>query len=331
MAFDEDGQGDNLERRTQICRRAYDILDRAGRLPGRGHHLRPEHLRRRHGHRGARELRRWTSSRPPAGSSRTCPARWSPAASRTSRSPSAATTPCARPSTRSSSTTRSRPAWTWRSSTPASSRSTSEVPRAAARAHRGRDPQPPSRTAPSACWRSPATSPATARSRRWPPRSGGRCRSASGSPTRWSRASTSSSRTTPRSCAPLISDRGGRPIEVIEGPLMDGMNVVGDLFGAGKMFLPQVVKSARVMKKAVAYLIPFIEAEKQPGDAERSNGKVVMATVEGRRPRHRQEHRRRRPAVQQLRRRRPRRHGARAEDPGRRQGRRAPTSSASPG
>ncbi|RBY90165.1 methionine synthase [Blastococcus sp. TBT05-19] len=78
-----------------------------------------------------------------------------------------------------------------------------------------------------------------------------------------------------------ISARGGRPIEVIEGPLMDGMNVVGDLFGAGKMFLPQVVKSARVMKKAVAYLIPFIEAEKKPGDAERSNGKVVMATVKG--------------------------------------------------
>jgi 5-methyltetrahydrofolate--homocysteine methyltransferase len=79
----------------------------------------------------------------------------------------------------------------------------------------------------------------------------------------------------------LISERGGRPIEVIEGPLMDGMNVVGDLFGEGKMFLPQVVKSARVMKKAVAYLIPFIEAEKQPGDAERSNGKVIMATVKG--------------------------------------------------
>ncbi|MGY1633273.1 methionine synthase [Geodermatophilus sp. SYSU D01186] len=78
-----------------------------------------------------------------------------------------------------------------------------------------------------------------------------------------------------------ISARGGLPIEVIEGPLMAGMNVVGDLFGAGKMFLPQVVKSARVMKKAVAYLIPFIEAEKRPGDVERSNGKVVMATVKG--------------------------------------------------
>ncbi len=78
-----------------------------------------------------------------------------------------------------------------------------------------------------------------------------------------------------------ISARGGRPIEVIEGPLMAGMNVVGDLFGVGKMFLPQVVKSARVMKKAVAYLIPFIEAEKKPGDAEISNGKIVMATVKG--------------------------------------------------
>ncbi len=78
-----------------------------------------------------------------------------------------------------------------------------------------------------------------------------------------------------------IFTAGGRPIEVIEGPLMDGMNVVGDLFGAGKMFLPQVVKSARVMKKAVAHLLPYIEAEKQPGDAESKNGTIVMATVKG--------------------------------------------------
>ncbi|MGV0625343.1 methionine synthase [Mycolicibacter minnesotensis] len=78
-----------------------------------------------------------------------------------------------------------------------------------------------------------------------------------------------------------IAAAGGRPIEVIEGPLMDGMNVVGDLFGAGKMFLPQVVKSARVMKKAVAYLLPYIEAEKQPGEADNSNGTIVMATVKG--------------------------------------------------
>ncbi len=73
-----------------------------------------------------------------------------------------------------------------------------------------------------------------------------------------------------------------RPIHVIEGPLMDGMNVVGDLFGSGKMFLPQVVKSARVMKKAVAHLIPFIEREKDElGLTGKSNGKIVMATVKG--------------------------------------------------
>ncbi len=70
-----------------------------------------------------------------------------------------------------------------------------------------------------------------------------------------------------------------RPIEVIEGPLMDGMNVVGDLFGEGKMFLPQVVKSARVMKQAVAHLVPFIEEEK--GESARSNGKILLATVKG--------------------------------------------------
>jgi 5-methyltetrahydrofolate--homocysteine methyltransferase len=76
-----------------------------------------------------------------------------------------------------------------------------------------------------------------------------------------------------------IFTAGGRPIEVIEGPLMDGMNTVGDLFGSGKMFLPQVVKSARVMKKAVAHLIPYIEAEKTA--ASKPKGKIVMATVKG--------------------------------------------------
>jgi 5-methyltetrahydrofolate--homocysteine methyltransferase len=72
-----------------------------------------------------------------------------------------------------------------------------------------------------------------------------------------------------------------RPIEVIEGPLMDGMNVVGDLFGSGKMFLPQVVKSARVMKKAVAHLIPYIEAEKEKSGVSTAKGRIVMATVKG--------------------------------------------------
>ncbi len=83
-----------------------------------------------------------------------------------------------------------------------------------------------------------------------------------------------------------IDQAGGRPINVIEGPLMDGMNIVGDLFGQGKMFLPQVVKSARVMKQAVAHLIPYIEAEKQAdekrtGIAAKAKGKIIIATVKG--------------------------------------------------
>ena len=77
----------------------------------------------------------------------------------------------------------------------------------------------------------------------------------------------------------LARQEATRPIEVIEGPLMDGMNIVGDLFGQGKMFLPQVVKSARVMKQAVAHLVPFIEAEKGPG--QQSKGKILMATAKG--------------------------------------------------
>ena len=84
-------------------------------------------------------------------------------------------------------------------------------------------------------------------------------------------------------CRATLHAAGGRPINVIEGPLMDGMNVVGDLFGAGKMFLPQVVKSARVMKQAVAHLVPFIEEEKRLLGSEnaKAKGKIVMATVKG--------------------------------------------------
>ena len=79
--------------------------------------------------------------------------------------------------------------------------------------------------------------------------------------------------------------KGGRPLHVIEGPLMDGMNIVGDLFGQGKMFLPQVVKSARVMKQAVAHLIPYIEEEKRQqefaGEDVKTKGKIIIATVKG--------------------------------------------------
>ena len=148
------------------------------------------------------------------------------------------------------------------------------------------------------------------------PRPGATRRWQSGWPTRWSKGSPTTSSRTPR----RRGSQAERPIHVIEGPLMDGMNIVGDLFGAGKMFLPQVVKSARVMKSAVAHLIPYIEAEKQAEDE--SDARVQWAGAaghgQGRRARHRQEHRRRRAPVQQLRGHRPRRHGALRQDPGNR-------------
>ena len=112
-----------------------------------------------------------------------------------------------------------------------------------------------------------------------------------------------------------------RPLDVIEGPLMDGMKVVGDLFGAGKMFLPQVVKSARVMKRSVAYLEPYMEAEKEQAlregriDVRPRPGQGRPGHGQGRRARHRQEHRRRGAGLQQLRGHRPRRDGAGGEDP----------------
>ena len=128
-----------------------------------------------------------------------------------------------------------------------------------------------------------------------------------------------------------------RPLDVIEGPLMAGMNVVGDLFGDGKMFLPQVVKSARVMKQAVAYLMPFMEEEKARNLANGISRRRPQLRRqdrardrEGRRPRHRQEHRRHRAPVQQFRGDRPRRDGAGRQDRRDREGARRPTSSASP-
>ena len=117
--------------------------------------------------------------------------------------------------------------------------------------------------------------------------------------------------------------RPSGPIEVIEGPLMAGMNVVGDLFGAGKMFLPQVVKSARVMKRAVAHLVPYIEAERDESAVVALQRQGAARDGEGRRARHRQEHRGRGAPVQQLRGDRPRRHGAVRHGSWRRPGARA--------
>ena len=155
-----------------------------------------------------------------------------------------------------------------------------DLPEALRTAVEGRAAQPPARR-----HRAPAGN------RRALPRRGRRCRagrgrampgasrmSTAGFALRWCTASPIASSTTPR----RRGSAADRALDVIEGPLMDGMNVVGDLFGAGKMFLPQVVKSARVMKKAVAHLVPFIEEEKRAGGrAPKTSGRIVTATVKG--------------------------------------------------
>ena len=154
---------------------------------------------------------------------------------------------------------------------------------------------------------------------------GARSRSRSAWSMRWCTASAPISTRTPR----RRGSKAKRPLHVIEGPLMAGMNVVGDLFGSGKMFLPQVVKSARVMKQAVAYLMPFMEKEKEELGLAQGEpaGQDRDGDGQGRRARHRQEHRRRRAPVQQLRGHRSRRHGAGAEDPRHRAASGRPTSS----
>ncbi len=150
----------------------------------------------------------------------------------------------------------------------------------AARGLRGRGAEPPSgrhRAAARGCRAFPRRRHQGRRRCRICPGANGRSRS--GSSMRWSTASPNISRPTPRKPA----CRPARPLHVIEGPLMAGMNVVGDLFGSGKMFLPQVVKSARVMKQAVAVLLPYMEEEKRlnGGDDRKSAGKILMATVKG--------------------------------------------------
>ena len=282
MAFDEDGQADNLERRKAICERAYRILADEVGFPPRTSSSTPTCSPWRPASRSTRPTA-WTSSRPPAGSRRTCPAPWSPAASPTSASRSAATTRCARRSTRSSSSTRSRPASTWASSTPAPLAVYDEVePELRERIEDvvlNRRPDAAERLLEIAEEHNgPARSEAT-----W--RSGGAAAVGERITHALVKGIDAHVEADTEELRAEIAARGGRPIEVIEGPLMDGMNVVGDLFGAGKMFLPQVVKSARVMKKAVAYLIPFIEQEKldnpEYATAKDTNGTIVMATVKG--------------------------------------------------
>ena len=309
MAFDEQGQAESVERRVAVLRRAYDLLTGDGRLQARGHHPRRQHLRDRDRDGGAQRLRGLVHRGRPAAEGRSSRGRGPRAACRTSRSPSAATTGSARRSTRSSSITRSRPASTWRSSTPACCRSTTTSSPSCASGSRTSsstaDPTPPS-----ACSTWPRSTPAepgwSAPPRTWPGASG-----------------PVDERLTHALVAGIdayiVEDTeearlaAARPLDVIEGPLMAGMNVVGDLFGAGRMFLPQVVKSARVMKKAVAVLIPYLEARARGHGQARRHDRDRDG--QGRRPRHRQEHRRGRPRLQRLRGRRPRGDGPGRPDP----------------
>ena len=277
MAFDEQGQADTAERKVADPLARPPAADGAGGVRRRGHHPRPEHLRGRDRHPGAQPLRH----RLPRGVPRPQGGLPALAGERRGQQP-LVRLPRPRRGARGDALGLPLPRHPGgdgpRDREPRPARRLRRHPEGAARGGGGRAVRP-------------ARGRHRAPRRRWPAgsaarraRGEGRGRlaqapgAASGSPTRSSRASSTTSRPTPRRRAA----QAARAIEVIEGPLMDGMNVVGDLFGAGKMFLPQVVKSARVMKKAVAYLVPFIEAEKAAaGTADASHGTIVMATVKG--------------------------------------------------
>lgn len=275
MAFDETGQADTKQRKVEICKRAYDLLVKEASRP-RISSSTPTSSRSRRGSRST-VITASTSSRRCANCGPCAPMRITRAACPTSPSASAATSRCAGRCTRCSSTTRSPRASTWRSSMRGNWTSTTRsIPlrEACEDVILNRDPDATERLialAESFKGKSASEEKAAEEWRGWPVTK------------RLEHALVKGID------AHIVEDTeearqsAARPIEVIEGPLMDGMNVVGDLFGSGKMFLPQVVKSARVMKKAVAHLIPFIEAEKDllPEEERKAKGKIIMATVKG--------------------------------------------------
>ena len=250
MAFDEQGQADTTERKVDICQRAYKILTEGLHFPGARSFSTRTSWPSVPASKNTTAMRS-TSSRPPARSRKPAKGPKSPAGSPTSHSPSAATTWCAKRSTRPSCTTPSKPAWTWASSTQANWRST--------------------RTSPRIYWNTWRTLIFHRRRRRHRTHGDLRRESVTGDGKKrevdltWREGSVEDRlrHALVRGVVDFIEEdteearaKLGKPIEVIEGPLMAGMKVVGDLFGEGKMFLPQVVKSARVMKRAVAYLEP---------------------------------------------------------------------------
>ena len=277
MAFDEQGQADTVERKVAICQRAYKLLTEQVGFEPTDIIFDPNILAVATGIEEHNDyaMNFIEAARDHQGdAARACT---SAAASATCRSRSAATTSCARRCTRRSCTTPSRPAWTWASSTPASSPSTRTSRRTCSSASRTCS-STAGPTRPSGWSSSPTRSRAPARKRDRRPA--------------W-REQPVEERLAHALVHGIVDfieadveearQKLPRPLDVIEGPLMDGMKVVGDLFGAGKMFLPQVVKSARVMKKAVAYLEPFMEEEKRAGGVPSASGgrRSCMATVKG--------------------------------------------------
>ena len=279
MAFDEQGQADTADRKVAICGRAYDLLIEQAGFAAEDIIFDPNVLAVATGiaeHNGYAKA--FINALPLISSAArgSAPA----AASPTCLFPSGAMMSSARRCTRRSSSTPSGPGWIWASSTPGNSRSTRTSPltclslwrtcsSTAGRRHR---PARLVRRDGERTWNHPHSGPVLARCAG---EAASRARVVHGI-TDFIEADTEEAR-----------QQAARPLDVIEGPLMDGMKIVGDLFGAGKMFLPQVVKSARVMKRAVAYLEPNMEAEKEQArlqghaNADRGQGRIVLATVKG--------------------------------------------------
>ena len=279
MAFDEQGQADTVERKVAICKRAYDILVNQVGFPPQDIIFDPNIFAVATGieeHNdygvafieGARQIREELPQRP-------CLRRRVEPVVRVPRQRAR----CARRCTRCSSITPSRPAWTWASSTPARWRCTTTSIRNCARPARTWC-STGGRTRPSGCstiaqkfhGAGKEHKAADLAWREWPVEK------------RLAHALVHGITDFIVEDTEEARQNADRALSVIEGPLMDGMNVVGDLFGSGKMFLPQVVKSARVMKQAVAHLMPFMEAEKLARggtDKQSSAGKILLATVKG--------------------------------------------------
>ena len=310
MAFDETGQADTTERKVEICERAYRLLTEQAGFDPTDIIFDPNILAIAT---GIEEHAKYAINYIEAATriKQALPGREDQRRRlATSRSRSAATISCARRSTPRSSTTRSAPAWTWGSSTPDSSACTPRF-----------RPELLEHVEDILFDRRPD---ATERMVEFAETVKGKGRKKE-LDLAWRDAPVEQ-----RLAHALVHgvldfievdteearQKSARPLDVIEGPLMDGMKIVGDLFGAGKMFLPQVVKSARAMKRAVAYLKPFMEAEKAGSSG--TKGAHRDGHRQGRRPRHRQEHRRRGARLQQLRGDRPRRDGPVRPDPRRR-------------